>query len=129
MIEGLRTKIKTLSSEQRQLIAVNEEDVIFHMLCDIAATTGNRIIKLMPVPFWYVYLLFVDKEHSIEIKIILHYIPAKTRNKLKTATFIDRINPEKILICNYTFTRKYVNNVGGPWIATFVNHFTCVTAV
>lgn len=26
------------------------------------------------------------------------------------------------IICNYTFIRKYVDNVGGPWIVTFVNH-------
>jgi len=78
-------------------------------------------------------VFFADKEHSIEIKIILHYIPAKTRDKLKTtfkATFkptfknITQIMNSEFLVCNYTFTRKYVNNVGGPWIATFVNHYT-----
>lgn len=49
MIEVLRTKIETLSSEQRWLIAVNEEDVVFHVLCDIAARTGGEIVKLIPI--------------------------------------------------------------------------------
>jgi len=51
MIESLRTKIETLNSEQRELIAVKEEDIIFYMLCGIAATTGNKIVKRMSIPF------------------------------------------------------------------------------
>lgn len=37
---------------------------------------------------------------------------------------IDFTTSTKHLVCNYTFTRKYINNIGGPWIATFVNHYT-----
>ena len=47
MIEVLRTKIETLNPEQRWLIAVNEEDIVFQILSDISAETGSRIIKLI----------------------------------------------------------------------------------
>ncbi|XP_011158660.1 uncharacterized protein LOC105195111 isoform X1 [Solenopsis invicta] len=106
MIEVLRTKIETLNPEQRCLIAVNQEDIAFHVLCDIAATT--------------------DKEHSIEFKMICHYIPGMTEKKqmLERANFTDLSKLGNLLVCNYTFTRKYVNNIGGSWIATFVNHFS-----
>jgi len=51
MIEVLRTRIETLSPEQKWLIAVNEEDIVFHILCDIAARTGSRIINIIPILF------------------------------------------------------------------------------
>ncbi|XP_012522763.1 uncharacterized protein LOC105828795 [Monomorium pharaonis] len=107
VIEVLRTKIETLSDEQRQLIAVIEEAIVFQVLCDIAATT-------------------TDEEHSIEFKMICHYFPTDMveRKMLENLTFKDFSKLESFLICNYTFTRKYVNNIGGSWIATFVNHFS-----
>jgi len=49
MIEVLKTRIEILSPEQRWLIAVNEEDIVFHVLCDIAARIGSRIIKIIPI--------------------------------------------------------------------------------
>ncbi|CAL1688792.1 unnamed protein product [Lasius platythorax] len=105
MIEILRTKIETLSPNQRQLIAVNEDDVLFYILSDIAATIGE--------------------EHSIKITIICHYVQglAEKRNKIMGGV-IDFTTSTEHLVCNYTFIRKYVNNIGGPWIATFVNHYT-----
>lgn len=39
-IEILRNKIETLSPNQRQLIALNENDVLFYVLSDIEATRG-----------------------------------------------------------------------------------------
>jgi len=45
------------------------------------------------------------------------------KKKLQSA-FTDISKFGDMLVCNYTFTRKYVNNVGGSWIATFVNHFS-----
>ncbi|KAG5317424.1 MAIP1 protein, partial [Pseudoatta argentina] len=103
MIEILRTKIETLSSEQRSLIAVNKESIAFQFLSDISTKT--------------------DKDHSVQIKIILHYIPGMAERK-SAFTFADMSKFTKILVCNYTFTRKYVNNIGGSWIATFVNHYS-----
>lgn len=109
MIEVLRTKIETLSPEQRFLIAVNEEDIAFHVLCDIAVKT--------------------DEEHSIQIKLMCHYIPDYAEKKKKmevdsprNVSFTSVL--KDFLVCNYTFTRKYVNNIGGPWIATFINHYS-----
>ncbi|XP_024890561.1 uncharacterized protein LOC112466609 [Temnothorax curvispinosus] len=107
MIEVLRTKIETLSSGQRWLIAVNEEDIVFNVLGDIAVTT--------------------DEEHSIEIKTICHYIPEKAKKQQRLQTMTDILKLEDLVMCNYTFTRKYVNNIGGPWIATFVNHYSINT--
>ncbi|XP_018405557.1 PREDICTED: uncharacterized protein C2orf47 homolog, mitochondrial-like [Cyphomyrmex costatus] len=105
MIEVLRTKIETLSSEQKCLIAVNEEDIAFQILCDISAET--------------------NEDHSIQVKTIFHYVPGMIKKKkLESFTFTDISNVRDMLICNYTFTRKYINNIGGPWIATFVNHYS-----
>lgn len=76
------------------------------------------------------YLLFADEEHSIEIKMICHYIPemAERTKGLDIASVIkDMSKLGFLLVCNYTFTRKYVNNVGGSWIATFVNHYSINT--
>ncbi|KAM0735614.1 m-AAA protease-interacting protein 1, mitochondrial [Formica fusca] len=105
MIEILKAKIETLSPNQRQLIAVDEGDMLFYILSDIAATIGE--------------------EHSIKITIICHYIQglAEKKNKMMSG-MVDFTTSTKHLVCNYTFTRKYVNNIGGPWIATFVNHYT-----
>lgn len=106
MIEILRAKIETLSPNQRQLIAVDETDMLFYMLSDIDATVGE--------------------EHSIKITTICHYIQglAEKKNKMMMSGLIDFTTSTKHLVCNYTFTRKYINNIGGPWIATFVNHYT-----
>lgn len=41
MIEILSKKIKTLSPDERELIKVNENDIIFFSLYDIAATTDS----------------------------------------------------------------------------------------
>ncbi|KAL6438086.1 hypothetical protein ACFW04_004375 [Cataglyphis niger] len=104
LIEILKAKIETLSPHQRQLIAVDEDDMLFYMLSDIEATVGE--------------------EHSIKITIICHYIQGLAEKKNKMMTGMIDFTIAKHLICNYTFTRKYVNNIGGPWIATFVNHYT-----
>lgn len=106
MIEILRAKIETLSPNQRQLIKVDEDDMLFYILSDIDAT--------------------VDNECSIKITIICHYIQGlvEKKNKATMSGLIDFTTSTKHLVCNYTFTRKYVNNIGGPWIATFVNHYT-----
>lgn len=105
MIEILRNKIETLSPNQRQLIAVNDDDMLFYILSDIAATLGE--------------------EHSIKITIICHYIQglAEKKNKIMSG-IIDFTTSTEHLVCNYTFIRKYVNNIGGPWIASLVNHYT-----
>lgn len=71
----------------------------------------------------------IGSEHSIEIATTCHYMPglSEIRNKLLGEKFQDlKKNSEsyKFLACNYRFTRNYVNNVGGPWIATLVNHFS-----
>jgi 5'-3' exonuclease len=39
MIESLKTKIETLSPNQRQLIAMNESDMIIYTISDIDVTT------------------------------------------------------------------------------------------
>lgn len=73
------------------------------------------------------YLLFTGEEHSIQFKMICHYIPGLVEKKKKMweeTSFSDFSKLENLLVCNYTFTRKYVNNVGGSWIATFVNHYS-----
>lgn len=44
MIEILRAKIETLSPNQRQLIAVDEADMLFYMLSDIDATVGRNYL-------------------------------------------------------------------------------------
>ncbi|XP_072756310.1 m-AAA protease-interacting protein 1, mitochondrial [Anoplolepis gracilipes] len=105
MIEILRLKIETLSPNQRQLIAVDETDIIFYILSDIAVT--------------------VDEEHSIQITTSCHYIQGLAEKKSKIMSgVLDFTAMTKHIVCNYTFTRKYVNNIGGPWIASFVNHYT-----
>lgn len=71
------------------------------------------------------YLLFSDEEHLIEIKFICHYVPGINEKKKRgeeTFSLFD-LQTEGLIVCNYTFTRKYLNNVGGPWLATFVNHY------
>lgn len=72
------------------------------------------------------YLLFTDEEHSIQFKMICHYIPGLAEKKKiwEEAPFSNLSKFNYFLVCNYTFARKYVNNVGGPWIATFVNHYS-----
>lgn len=58
MIEVLKTKIETLSPEQRWLIAVREEDVVFQVLSDIATTaTGKKIMK--PLSFRDVHVSLI----------------------------------------------------------------------
>lgn len=46
MIEILKAKIETLSPNQRQLIAVDEGDMLFYILSDIAATIGRNYLVL-----------------------------------------------------------------------------------
>lgn len=41
MIEILKAKIETLSPNQRQLISVNEDEMMFYVLSDIDATVGR----------------------------------------------------------------------------------------
>jgi len=69
-----------------------------------------------------------DEEHSIQIKMICHYIPGMAEKKKRleegSEMFANLSKLADLLVCNYTFTRKYVNNIGGPWIATFVNHYS-----
>ncbi|XP_011864708.1 PREDICTED: uncharacterized protein LOC105560314 [Vollenhovia emeryi] len=105
VIQVLRAKIETLSPEQRSLIAINKEDIVQFLFCDV--------------------IVVADKEHSIEIKTLCTYFPAgryKDLTKLSINTMLSAN-----LFCNYTFIRKYVNNVGSPWIVTFVNHCTLNT--
>lgn len=42
MIEILSKKIETLSPSERRLIEINEDDILFHVLSDIAVTTGSN---------------------------------------------------------------------------------------
>lgn len=69
----------------------------------------------------------IGSEHSIEITTTVYYVPGiHTTGKFDTtgAKLSAYVSSDSdFLVCNYTFTRKYVNNVGGPWIATFVNHY------
>jgi len=44
MIESLKTKIETLSPNQRQLIAMNESDMIIYTISDIDVTTDTTSI-------------------------------------------------------------------------------------
>lgn len=46
MIEILKAKIETLSPYQRQLIAVDEDDMLFYVLSDIAATVGKNYLSI-----------------------------------------------------------------------------------
>lgn len=81
MIKVLRTKIETLSPEQRCLITVNEKDVVFHILCDITAMEGGkRIIKLIPVPFQSIHTLLVKSFWTLsklitclQVKLMYNY--------------------------------------------------------
>lgn len=41
MIETLSRKIETLSPNERQLIELNTNDIIFYVLSDIATTTSS----------------------------------------------------------------------------------------
>ncbi|XP_011144261.1 uncharacterized protein LOC105186022 [Harpegnathos saltator] len=108
MIEILSKKIETLSPSERQLIELNENNIVLCMLSDITATTSS------------------SSEHSIAVTTICHYSPNFDRRSYKTSTesFIKVGLLTDHLVCNYTFTRKYVNNIGSSWIATLVNHFT-----
>lgn len=137
MIEILRTKISTLSPEQKLLIAAKEMD-LYGISTDISvrtdSRTGSRIVvfvRLILILFQnihQIYFLFTDEEHSIEMKVIYHHAPdfaEQVKSSGKMGAFI--LFPSTLrdsLICNYIFVRKYVNNVGGPWIATFVNHYS-----
>lgn len=133
MIEILRAKIETLSPNQRQLIAVDEDDMLFYMLSDIDATVGRNYLLNYDIRFSQKYnfsqiyiFSHTGEEHSIKITTICHYIQglAEKKNKMMMSGLIDFTTSTKHLVCNYTFTRKYINNIGGPWIATFVNHYT-----
>lgn len=130
MIETLKTKIETLSPNQRQLIAINEDDILFYVLSDIVATTGrNNIYQINDTPFKTMLDLFfiVGDEDFIEITIISHYIQGfkEKRRNMDTMNLL-QLSSTRPLVCNYKFARKYVNNIGGPWIATFVNHYSVI---
>lgn len=57
--------------------------------------------------------------------MIYHYLPGSyIAGMTQEDTVKDAFLTKKSLICNYTFFRKYVNNVGDSWIATFVNHYS-----
>ena len=133
MIETLKTKIETLSPNQRQLIAVNDDDILFYALSDIAATIGKDSnscfnIKLILVlkNILNVYFFLTGDEHSIIITTTCHYVQGlgKKKESILNNKFVEFTLSKTNLVCNYIFTRKYVNNVGGPWISTFVNHYT-----
>lgn len=129
MIETLKTKIETLSPNQRQLIAVNDDDILFYALADITATIGNDsccniALILVSRNIANVYFFLTGDEHSIEITTTCHYVQGKKKDSPMNNIFIEFTLSKANLVCSYTFTRKYVNNVGGPWIATFVNHYT-----
>lgn len=68
----------------------------------------------------------IANEHSISISTMCHYIPNFEGNKEKLMGMsVTELSKEMVyIICTYTFVRKYVNNVGGTWIATFVNHYS-----
>lgn len=60
MIEILRTKIRTLSPEQRRLIAA--KDFMFLMLSDISARAGSRtvmLVKLIPILFQNIHQIYL----------------------------------------------------------------------
>lgn len=72
MIEILRTKIETLSPNQRQLIAVNEDDVLFYILSDIAATIGRNYLLFIKIILYSLRntsnIYFFSQARSIPLK-------------------------------------------------------------
>ncbi|EZA48956.1 hypothetical protein X777_12402 [Ooceraea biroi] len=110
VIEALRMKIETLSPNQRQLIAVKENNMMLYAINDINVTTDKT-----------------GDEHSIEISIICHYFPdLDVKQKPMNMSMSELQKDITYVVCHYTFVRKYVNNVGGPWIVTFVNHYSVI---
>lgn len=70
MIEILRAKIETLSPNQRQLIKVDEDDMLFYILSDIDATVGRNYLLNYNIIFSqkYNFIYFLSQITSVPLK-------------------------------------------------------------
>lgn len=114
-IETLKQSVDLLTEEQRNLIIVAKDHIRIIGPIDINVKMSETN----------------DNEYAIEVSKIVYY--TDVANTLEDDSQEDQnifevitknIDPKPVIICNYTFERKYVNGIGTDWIITLANHFT-----
>ncbi|XP_043487858.1 uncharacterized protein LOC122514851 [Polistes fuscatus] len=112
LLNILKTRIDTLTEEQRKLIAMKEENITAFMAYDLNIT---RIYNN-------------EEKQRVEFILIGHYVPGFNMNEFFEAQVKDRIEKYTILrqkksfVCNYVFSRDYCANQESDWIIKHINH-------
>nr|XP_033323633.1 uncharacterized protein LOC117218967 isoform X2 [Megalopta genalis] len=117
VIEMLKKRVDLLTTEQKELIPVTDKNLFYYYNYDMDIRNpkdalGKRCENLIEVSL----LGYYSRESDVDF--------TDRQNFSKTAINAIGRKVIHVLMFNYTFQRCYYNDVGGPWIATVVNHFT-----
>ncbi|XP_015177155.1 PREDICTED: uncharacterized protein LOC107066745 [Polistes dominula] len=112
LLNLLKTRIDTLSDEQRKLIAMNEENITLFMAYDLKF---RRIYN-------------TEEKKRVELTLVGHYIPGfnvheffdqKVKDRLERLLILKK---QKTFVCNYVFSRDYCDDLESHWIIKHINH-------
>lgn len=113
-IEIVKKKVESLASAQRRLITICDKTLAWCANYNMTFKDGR----------------VSDCDFILEISQLGYYVPtmpgAEAPDDLNKRLFISN-NGEvslRMMVYNYTFQRNYKDGIGGPWIATVVNHFS-----
>ncbi|XP_043252976.1 m-AAA protease-interacting protein 1, mitochondrial-like isoform X2 [Colletes gigas] len=113
-LEILKENVSRLTPEQRNLIAVRQDWLVDPVPYTTSIKRDQDKDKdfIIEVSYVGIYIIPLNKPSDVQ------------KNELEM--FLKSFIPAgHSVACNYTFQRKYVNGVGGSWLITVVNHFTC----
>ncbi|XP_076642036.1 uncharacterized protein LOC143352897 isoform X2 [Halictus rubicundus] len=113
-IEIIKKKVDGLASAQRRLITVSDAGLTWYVNYSLGVKDGR----------------VSDCDYILEISQLGYYLPglqdSQNSDNVERRMFITENGVEKLglMVFNYTFQRNYKNGIGGPWMATVVNHFS-----
>lgn len=104
MLKMLEIRICNLTEEQRKLIAIKEEDVVWSQV-------GYLKLQKITSP----------TEFILEMNIIITYIPTLGEVSNENISSLEAMTKLKKFVANYIFSQNYTNNGTSDWIITYVN--------
>ncbi|XP_076276069.1 uncharacterized protein LOC143206995 isoform X2 [Lasioglossum baleicum] len=113
-IEIVKKKVDGLASAQRRLIAISDASLTWYVNYSMGVKDGR----------------VSDCDFILEISQLGYYLPSTPGSdesqNVEKRMFVTENGVERLglMVFNYTFQRNYKNGIGGPWIATVVNHFS-----
>nr|XP_050863525.1 uncharacterized protein LOC127069900 [Vespula vulgaris] len=105
VLQILKSKVDTLTEEQRKLIAMTEESIF---LC---------------FPYNLNFIMDSEDNATVVLELVIHYAPGVDLNDIfSKSKFIQFTRIEHKCVSNYTFTRDYTQGKDTYWIITHLNH-------